>query len=252
MKNPRLIFFTIFLSLLSRIIFATPSSLFWTNCTTDVVETGYGQLNFDNYFRVWSHRGANPFLPLDIGLELGIFSWHDIAAEAGIDFLGGVNDPLYFNAKIAIEEDKLFSSAPSLSVGMFNVGVHSHVTDQNVIDVVIGKSLPKALGGRFFAGFFHGNKSLGKNRNGFMLAFQKKYCPAKDCCGVDYDKWAFSVDYASGKNAIGGGGAAITYYFAPQFYLQTGPVFFNSAKIYGPWKWSVQLYFDFSLFDPKP
>lgn len=230
---------------------AQPTSVFWTNCTTDVTPTGTGVIEVYNYFTVFNRRGHGQSFRPDVGFLLGIFSWKDFSAEAGVDYFGGADDPLYFNTKIGIPEDKLFLKAPSLSVGVFNIGTRTHTsgrTNQNIVDLVIGKSLPKSIGGRFFLGGFTGSKAMGQNRGGFMVAYQRTFCHTKDCNGKEYDKWMLNADYASGENTIGGGSAAISYYFSPDIYLETGPVFFNTAKYNGTWKWSVQLYYYFPVF----
>jgi len=65
----------------------TPSTVFWTPCTTDVYATGTGHIDEDNYFTVSNRRGYGSFFPPDTGFELGVFSWKDLSAEAGIDYL---------------------------------------------------------------------------------------------------------------------------------------------------------------------
>jgi hypothetical protein len=229
----------------------SPSSVFWTNCTTNVYETGDGHVDEDNYLSVFNRRGHGSTLPPDTGLEFGIFTVGDWSAEAGIDYLGGTDDPLYFNMGIAIKEDLLFSHAPSFKVGFFNAGTRyhgKHATNQNVVDLIIGHSLPEPLGGTMYIGAFSGTRAMGKNRQGFMAAYQKYFCPAIYCDDTEYHKWVFCADYASGKNTIGGGGVAIGYYFTPMIDILTGPTFFNSAKYNGSWKWSVQIDVTFDAF----
>lgn len=233
---------------------ATPSTVFWTVCTTDVYATGTGHIDDDNYFTVFNRRGHGSSFAPDVGLELGIFSWGDWSAEAGADYLGGTDDPLYFNAGIAIAEDKLFCHSPAVKLGFFNAGTRyhgHHRTNQNIVDLIIGKSLPEWIGGRLCLGGFSGNRSIGKNRQGFMVSYQRPFCPAKDCHEKDYFKWVLCADYASGKNTIGGGGVGIYYYFTPDISILTGPVWFNSRKINGDWKWSVQIDISFSAWTCK-
>lgn len=230
---------------------ATPTSLFWTNCITDVEPTGKGNIDVDNYFTVFNRRGhGQSFFP-DVGIVIGIFSWADLHAEAGIDYLGGADDPLFFNAKVGMEENKLFRHAPAFSLGVFNIGTRTegpNKTNQNIFDYIFGKTLPDWIGGRLFVGGFLGNEAMGKDQQGFMIGYLRSFCPAKDCRGRDYYKWEFAADYASGKNTIGGGGFALIYYFTPTISLESGPVWFNSAEINGTWKWSVQLDINVTIF----
>lgn len=232
----------------------TPSSVFWTVCTTDIYATGTGHIDEDNYFTVFNRRGHGSSFPPDTGFELGALSWESLSVETGVDYLGGTDDPLFFNLGIGVEEGKLFCDAPSFKVGIFNAGTRYHGhdrTNQNIVDIIIGKSLPDWIGGQFFVGGFSGSRAMGKNRQGFMVAYRKPFCPAKYCGDKDYFKWVFCADYASGKNTIGGGGFALGYYFTPDIDILTGPVWFNSGKINGHWKWSVQIDISFSVFEPK-
>lgn len=229
---------------------AALSSVFWTVCTTDVYATGTGHIDADNYFTVFNKRGHGSYFAPDTGFELGILSWNDWSVEAGVDYVGGANDPLYFNIGAGIAEDKLFCNAPSFKIGFFNEGTHHHSirTDQNIVNVIIGKSFDDW--GRVCMGGFCGSRAMGKNRQGFMLSYQKSFCPAKHCDGTDYNKWVICADYASGKNAIGGGGVGLYYYFNPDISILTGPVWFNSAEINGKWKWTIQIDMSFSVFNP--
>src|SRR5437868_13810260 len=105
---------------------ATQTSLFWTNCTTQILPTGWGQFDLYDYFTVWNKRHHNQYQAPDVGLELGVFSWDYVQVEAGFDFLGGTDDPLLFNAKAAIDEDILFKGAPSFSISIFDMGTRYH------------------------------------------------------------------------------------------------------------------------------
>lgn len=223
---------------------ATPSTTYWTVCTTDIQATGVWHIGVDNYFTVFNRRGHGSSLPTDVGLTYGLFNWHDLAAEAGIDYLGGTDDPLFFNVKIGMSENKLFSKAPAWNIGIFNIGTRtrgSGRTNQNIVDIILGKSLPDWIGGSLYIGVFSGNRAMGKDRQGWMMGYVHGFHKAKDCEGKEYHKWVLAADYASGKNTIGGGGVGIYYYFTPDISLLTGPVFFNDAKINGQWKWTIQL-----------
>lgn len=243
--------FVFLLSAAASKIEATPSTLFWTNATTEVQATGTAAINSNNFFTVFNNRGKHSSLPPDVGVTLGIFTWHDIKAEAGIDYLGGTDYPLFFNAKLGVGANKLFANAPSFSVGIFNAGTKAGVTNQNVVDFVFGFPLPLfSSDSKFYVGGFAGSKSIGPERQGAWAGINCPFSPAKDCEGKDYHKWEFSADYASGNNIIGGGGFAFTYYFTPAISLQSGPAWFNDAKLNGQWKWSVQVTINIPVFKP--
>ncbi len=167
----------------------------------------------------------------------------------GIDYLGGSDYPLFFNAKMGIEEDKLFAKAPSFSVGGFWFGTRSHTTNYDVIDAIVGKTLPKWLsGGRIFLGTYFGTHTLGRDQIGYMLGYTKSFCQVQDKGGSKYWKWWLLADYASGKNFIGGGGVGIVYFFNSQAAVITGPTWFNDKQINGQWKWTVQINIFFTAF----
>ncbi|CRX38832.1 hypothetical protein [Estrella lausannensis] len=239
------------LVLLAGSLTAGPSSIFWTNCTTAIYPAGLIHLDGDTYFNVVP-RKHDPSVPSDTGLEAGLLNWHGVQAEAGFDYAGGVDYPLALNAGAAIPEGWLFPTAPSLKVGLFGFGLHTSSdkrNNQNIVDVIVGFSLPEVIGGRVFFGGFSGGSAMGKNRQGLMASYQKFFCPATGCDGVEYHRWMVCCDWASGKNTIGGGGVALGYYPHPDVSILTGPIWFNSAAINGRWKWSLQLGINFSFFD---
>lgn len=244
----RFIYMLLLLSVQTLSIWAIPSSLYWTTCTTSVIPTGTGVFEVDNFFTLFPRRGHAFAFPPDVGFNAGIFTWNNLSAEFGFDFFGGTKNPLLFNGKIGIEENKLFSKAPSFSIGIFDVGTSSK-TNFNIVNLVFGKSLPKSIGGTLFVSGYSGSKTLGKNHQGFMVGYERVLTKEKDSKGKEYNKWIFDADYASGKNLIGGGGFALTYYFTPNIGLQFGSTWFNSAKTNGFWKMGLIFYVNVPLFE---
>lgn len=238
---------------------AFPTALYWTTANTDIVPTGRAFLDFSNYFTIFESVDRcrlNPenFFPLDIGLSLGLLSWHDWKVEVGIDLVEPTNHPWFFNGKIGIVEDKLFKNAPSFSFSAYGFGTEPGVTNFNIIDAVIGKTLPDKfpfLGGRVFFGGYFGSSTIGPDQGGFMVGYANGFRKRKDCHKVEYFKWFLVADYASGKNVVGGGGIGISYFFTPDISILTGPTWFNDAEINGKWKWTVQIGFLFTVFKPK-
>jgi len=249
------LFFSLLIALMSTSwnLSATPSSEFWTICTTSVYDTGLGHLDNDYFFTIFDAHGERPILSPDVGFELGIFSWKDWKSEAGVDFLGGTDAPLFFNFSIAIEEDKLFPHAPSFKVGIFDIGTSRSVyprTDRNTVDIIFGKTLPKPVEGSLYIGVFSGSRAIGRIRQGIMFAYEKFFSPAKDENDKEYFKWRFCADYASGNNVYGGGGFGLSYSYNPDISVLMGPTWFISNKFNGEWKWSVQISYDFPVFKP--
>jgi len=234
------------LMFMSGIAHATPSTTYWTPMTVDIQPYGVLHIGVDNYFTVFRKAadGGGSF-PTDFGLTMGVLPFEKVQMEIGFDLLESSNYPLYFNAKIGAPEDVLFKGSPTLQLGIFNVGTKNNVTNQNVVFVVIGKTIPGI--GRISAGPYIGNKKVlidkngDKENTGIMVAFDRGFMPVKDKNGNEYNKLVFAADYASGKNAIGGGGAGLYYYFTKNISLLTGPVWFNEEAINGKWKWTIQL-----------
>jgi hypothetical protein len=239
------------------VAYATPTTSFWTAASSDIQPFGVVHLGIDNYFTV-GKKGERGDLPTDVGLTVGVLPYEKLQLEVGIDIFEPTTDPLYFNAKLGTPEGSLFEGSPALNLGVFNVGTDSKPasedgdgrTDYNIVDFIIGKTLPSGLG-RIHAGVYYGNSSALVDRNGekenagWMVGWDKSFGPKDDGQG-EYNKWQVIVDYASGKNAIGGGGIGVAHYFTKNISLLTGPVWFNEPAVAGPnaganWVWSTQL-----------
>jgi hypothetical protein len=248
MKTFKLFLGTMMLAImLSGIAQATPSSTFWTPMTPDIQSYGVPHLGVDNYFTVFkkANDGAGSF-PTDAQLTIGILPFEKFQMEVGVDFMQPSDFPLSFNAKMGFPEGVLFTESPAIQAGIFNVGTERGVTNQDIAYLVIGKTLP-IIGGRLSAGPYIGNSSVlvdsdGNNKNtGYMVAFDHGFIPVKDKEGNEYSQIVFAADYASGDNALGGGGFGLYYYFNKDISLLTGPTWFNNSDINGKWKWSIQL-----------
>jgi hypothetical protein len=235
------------------IVRATPSTTYWTPMTVDIQPYGVLHAGIDNYFTVFrkAEDGGGQF-PTDVGLTLGVLPFDKVKMEIGVDLMESSDYPLSFNAKIGIPEDAYFSGQPTLQLGVFNAGTKKDVTNQDVVYAVIGKSVPGI--GRLSAGPYWGNKKVlvdkdGEAENtGFMVAFDHAFLPVKDKEGNEFSRVVLAADYASGKNAIGGGGAGAYWFFTKDISLLTGPVFFNEEAINGKWKWTFQLDVNTSIF----
>jgi len=222
---------------------ATPSTTYWTPAISDVQPYGVWHLGIDNYFTVdrKSASGEQGDFPTDLGITVGILPCEKIQMEVGVDALYPSDHPYYFNAKIGTPENALFGGSPALNLGIFNVGTVKGETDYNILDLVVGKTLPWGLG-RIHAGGYIGNRKLlvsseGKeDASGWMIGYDRF---------IIKDKILFAADYASGDNAIGGGGAGIYYFFTKDVSLLVGPVWFNDKGINGYTKWTAQLDINF-------
>jgi hypothetical protein len=229
--------------------FATPSTTYWTPMVMDIQGYKVPHIGIDNYFTVDKKidSGEQGSFPTDVGVTVGVLPYDKIRMEVGIDAFYPSDDPYFFNAKIGATEGKLFEGSPALQIGVFNVGSKNDVTDQDIVYGVIGKTITGV--GRISAGPYTIGDSrdwgIPIDKSGFMIAFDRGFMPAKDAAGNEYNKFVLAADYASGKNALGGGGVGIYYYFTKDVSLLTGPVWFNEKAINGAWKWTTQLDINF-------
>jgi hypothetical protein len=231
---------------------ATPSSTYWTPMVMDFQAYLVPHIGIDNYFTVDKtlESGNQGAFPTDVGFTIGVLPFDKFQMEVGIDGLYPSDNPYYFNAKLGSPENAWFSWSPALEVGIFNVGTKTDVTNQNIVYGVIGKTIPFI--GRLSAGPYAGNSKVLVDKDGnaantgYMVAFDHGFCSVKDAGGSsEYNKWVLAADYASGKNALGGGGFGMYYYFTQNISLLTGPVWFNEKAINGDWKWTTQLDINF-------
>ncbi len=215
---------------------ATPSTTYWTPCTIDIQPAGVTHLGIDDYFAVGSTKAVSQFAT-DLGLTFGANLPGKMAAEFGVDLLSPGANPLYFNAKIGYRENVISKNAPAIQLGFFNFGTKTNVTNQNIAYLTIGKSLPDSRT-RLAASYYVGNDSVlisgrgNKDGKGYMAAIDYALVPGKI---------VLAGDYASGKNAIGGGGVGVYYYFTKDISLLAGPVWFNDSTVNGPTKMTLQL-----------
>jgi hypothetical protein len=251
---------------------ATPSTTYWTPDIMDIQPFNVWHLGIDNYFPIGNGPGAGRdfAFPTDVGLTVGVLPFSKVNMEVGIDILepidaicgptilsGGtsttcpsVGNALFFNAKIGIPEGALSAQSPGIDVGIFNVGTKHNVTNMDIADLIIGKTIPVV--GRIHVAGYLGNASSAlmheggdianaKKNYGFMVAFDHGFMPVKDKDGNEYNKFVVAADYASGRNYIGGGGVGLYYYFTKDVSILSGPVWYNDHVINGQWKWTTQL-----------
>jgi hypothetical protein len=221
-------------------VLASPSTTYWSPCISDIQPFGVWHITYDSYTTVGRHEAGEDF-PADYGLTVGFLPFEKFKGEIGIDLIEPTDHPVYFNVKVGTPEGALFEGSPALNVGIFNVGTKKDETDYNIVDVIAGKTLPMNLG-RIHGGFYTGNGDVlvdadGNEENeGFMVGYDRF---------IYKDKVMFAADYASGDNAIGGGGAGLYYFFTKDISLLTGPVWFNERELNGKMKWTFQLDINF-------
>jgi hypothetical protein len=233
-------------------------------------------LGIDNYFTI-GHGPTNKegAFPTDVGLTVGVLPFAKVNMEVGIDMLQPIDsgvcagaidsasgripittcptvrDSLLFNAKVGIPEGSFGSLFPGIDVGIFDVGFKPGVTDMDIVDLIVGKTLPANLGRVHVAGYWgnsgsallhEGGDLANTARNyGFMGAYDHGFMNVKDAAGNEYAKVVFAADWATGKNFIGGGGFGLYWYFTKDISVLTGPGWCEDRTINGAWKWTTQL-----------
>src|SRR5438874_8255004 len=147
----------LFLSLLpAGTASATPSTTYWTPATSDVQPFNVWHIGVDNYFRLAQSEeerlnGQAGAFFTDVGLTVGALPYEKLNLEVGIDLLlpGRLAHPslrslgseYLFNAKFGIPEGALASWSPALNIGIFNVGTKNEITNMDIVDFIIGKTL---------------------------------------------------------------------------------------------------------------
>jgi hypothetical protein len=247
---------------------ATPSTTFWAPSTTAIQPFLVPHLTYDSYF--WKGTAAgqagSPVYPITTGLTMGVLPWENLQLEIGFDLLLPSQDPLLFNAKLGVPEDKLFPYQPSLAVGVFGLGTKKSKdmtnlgTDYNMLYAQVQHSIP-VVGGYVSVGgyyslqekLFQASDGSGTQRAGFMGGVMS---PDIIINAPWLQKIVLTADLQTGKNAFGAAGGGVYFYFTDKVDVLTGPVYFldpGSQPGGRQWFWTVQLDIDMPLFStPQP
>lgn len=223
----------------------TPSSTNLTPCTIDIQPAGVTHIGVDNYFGAGTNNpNRTDEFATDFGLEWGAQLSSKLVMEYGFDVLSSpYTTPFFLNAKIGYRENMISENAPAIQLGFFNFGTKRGATnnEQDIVYLTVGKTLSNGKT-RLMGSYYYGNpaslkSSAGATENtGYMVAMDHQLISGK---------WVLAADYASGKNAIGGGGVGVYYYFTKDISLLTGPVWFNDKGLNGSAKATIQLDINF-------
>lgn len=179
------------LALTASAALATPSTLVWIP-STDIQPDKTFHLGIDNYFDATDGSRS----PTDVGLTYGFLGGK---AEAGIDYMGGQDNPVLFNAKglLLAETPEL----PALAVGLAYFGTEKGITDTNMVYGLLAKTFGPA---RLTLGYAHGKEAtLGVDPDMILAGIDGYLTPDK--------KWWAAVDYQSGENALGALSIGVSY-----------------------------------------
>jgi hypothetical protein len=177
---------------------ATPSTLVWIP-STDMQGSETSHLGVDNYFP----PVEGDSLPVDIGLTLG-----SGRLEYGVDWFGGEDDPLQFNAKALLLDQP--ESGVRAVVGAYAVGTDRRTTGYDIIYALASKEFEF---GRLTAGYAVGDRDLlAPDHQMVLLGWDRTL----------NDRWWAAVDYQSGESSFGALSAGTAYAFAPDASLLIG------------------------------
>ena len=193
----------VFCSLISELIFSTPSTQIWIP-STDFQKWKTMHLGLDNYIRTSNINGIRGAGVFDAGFTTGLLPFEKFQGEIGVDYLymgdsNYDNHPIYFNAKIGLPEDALFKGFPAVALGTYNFGLKTNLTNYNIIYGEIAKTIP--ILGRLSVGYYTGNdkvlvdENLKKANNGVLLSWDRTMTEISD-------KLWLAVDYQGGKNYL--------------------------------------------------
>jgi hypothetical protein len=229
---------------------ATPSTTFWTPATTYTQPYLVPHLTYDTYV---AERGM---LQNDYGLTIGVLPFEKLQGEVGFDvfYPGLTRDNLYLNAKVTLPEGAYAAWQPGVSFGIQSVGFKADYSDYDHLHLSVSKGFAGI--GTFVVGGYYGlNETLylGSDGKAARAGLMASYTSPDIKVGLPgLDKIVLVGDYATGKNAFGGGGVGAALYFTPAIALLTGPVWFNDSNLmkatYGAdFMWSFQLDVDVEL-----
>jgi hypothetical protein len=229
---------------------ATPSTTFWTPATTYTQPYLVPHLTYDTYV---AERGM---LQNDYGLTIGVLPFEKLQGEVGFDvfYPGLTRDNLYLNAKVTLPEGAYAAWQPGVSFGIQSVGFKKDYSDYDHLHLSVSKGFAGI--GTFVVGGYYGlNETLylGSDGKAARAGLMASYTSPDIKVGLPgLDKIVLVGDYATGKNAFGGGGVGAAVYFTPAISLLTGPVWFNDSNLmkatYGAdFMWSFQLDVDVEL-----
>ena len=202
---------------------ATPSTAFYTPCTTYIQPFKVPHLTYDSYFN------DEVDFPTDVGLAVGLLPWEKFQAEAGFDLFLPSEYPWQFNARAGVPDDALFKNSPGINLGIWGMGTEDDVNNFDILQLNVGKTIPKI--GSIAAGIYKGlNEDLLEDENGndqslgWMVSYYRTLEPFTDRIGV-------SADYMSGKNIFSGGGVGAYFWFTKFIDLILGWVWFENQEL---------------------
>ncbi len=232
MTRSRLLLAATLIGVWAGIASATPSTQIFIP-STDVQKFAKVHLNVDSYVRLQAETSGTRLPPIVmVGPTVGVLPWEKIQAEVGFDLTFQGNQeldkrPLYFHGKVGTPEDSMFKWSPAIAVGIYNVGIKSGLTNQNLAYGLVARTIPFV--GRLSGGYYYGNGDLlvdenGNEANHGVLASWDRTISELS------DKLWLAVDYQGGDNLLGSLNAGLAWAFSDNVSAIAGyDHYFNHA-----------------------
>ena len=179
----------------------------------------------------------------DVGLTVGGFNYESFKSDVGIDFDLSDRNMAYLSAKVGFDEDVLFKHFPSVNIGISNAGIQTKsqpLDHPNILHAVFGMSLPKQINGRAYAGVFHGNRIMGKERTGYFFGYVQNFLPKLKNKILEYHQLVLDSVYVNGKSSLAGTTILAKYYLNPKISIQAGPKWSFNVTTKESSKWSFE------------
>lgn len=221
---------------------ATPSTQIWIP-STDIQPYKVVHLNVDTYVRESKDSNTDTFwAPVEvIGPTVGILPYEKIQAEVGFDLIyGGAptdNYPFYPNFKVGTPEGSLFGGSPALAGGVYNMGMKTDKTNQNIMYALAAKTVGPL--GRLSLGWYEANDEvIGPDSSGVLASWDRTLTEISDKLWV-------AVDYQGGDNALGALSFGLSWAVAPNASVIFGYDMYNEKEIAGENTFTIQVDLNF-------
>ncbi len=231
-----LILTSLFLTLVSTLVFATPSTHIWSP-STDVQAFKKWHLTSDFYFPSERDSAGNrPSTITNLGLTIGVLPFEKLNMEVGFDHKTGTGDlddyPIYFNTKLGIPEKAFGEYFPALAVGVYDVGTKNDRTDYNVFYGKAGKTinLGDFILGKLSLGYFKGDSKLlldgngNKDNDGILACWERNMTEISDKLWV-------AVDYQGSDSSYGSTNLGFSWKFSDNTSVIFGYDIYNNDNL---------------------
>lgn len=239
-------FITLFVAALSVPVMGTPSTHIWAP-STDIQGFRLLHIHHDLYIPTYQDNSGHRVPSInDLGLSIGILPWKKFNAEVGFDYrsgLGVADDyPLYFNAKFGIPENAFGKGFPAIGIGVYDFGLKSDITDDNLIYAKLARTVPgvKNSFGRVSVGYFTGNDKLllddhgAKDNSGVMVAWERTMPEISD-------KLWLCLDYQGTKSLYGSFNYGAAWKFSDNVAVIVGYDIYNNPSLVNTFTWQLDI-----------